>query len=113
MPTSRRTRAARSTMKAISVSGRSFMSSVLEPRLRSARSSMFAFVIPATDKDSSNCTPWSFRLSEPMRLVSGYRSGQTVTDGVQGLVMEAHPIFRLPPQSSVRLFASREKKLTP
>src|SRR6185437_5880975 len=75
MPTSRRTRAPRSTMNATSLNGTSFTTSLFMPRLRSARSSPCLFNSPTAHTASSNTTPSSLKSSEPNRIVSGSRSG--------------------------------------
>jgi hypothetical protein len=54
MPTSRRTRFARSAMNPTLLKGGSVISSVLKPRLRSARSSPCSFIQPMAVTASSN-----------------------------------------------------------
>ncbi len=100
-------------MKATWLNGTSLISSVFMPRLRSAKSSPCSFITPTAQTASSNFTPFSLKSSDPNRIVSGSRSGQTARTASSASRWNRNRFSRLPPYSSVRWLAIGEKKLAP
>ncbi len=97
IPDSFRSRVDRSTMNAMSAKGTSFISSVLNPMLRSARSRPCSFMAFTAMIDSSNCTPAGLRSSEPRRMVSGRRSGRTARTASRASRWKRIRLSRPPP----------------